>query len=817
MSRASSQAEIQPSTSGEDWGFSVSLDAAAYAAADGNGDILLASADGRDAARQNLDNEDDKTSTSSGIEEHCLSPLSGVGSGDLHLHPGLGPAHDALFTAAQRSLEPSMAPGLKLSPSFQELERAIGASLASTIDYEDCAAASVAVGEPLVAGEHARARLPSINVDFANHEGIVEAKSPPSNSHTPPAKNSGNARDELDAFVNESESRALVLFHPPTVDRAGLRQLCERYGALYYCREEFQHRGVTFLGYFDLRAAIQAYNSLLTDAQLDSKWSIHYSIMLNAPNNTDESRLVVKNIRITTSEADVRDIFMQYGELRSIQRTFTAADMCEFGIEYYNIQDARSAVTELGAAAEHHWGSGVDVSVAYLEQRKQTLMKKLLAHISQWRVDGRYGAHSPPIPATNGYHTQAQAQMRAPSSTIYSTSAPAATGMRSPPPHAAPGGMGVPPHHMMAQPANLRPISPTHPSMHYPGRPATGTSPHLSPTGAIAYHFVVPPPQPTPHIVYQLSPRGNTRHQLNSPPYSDGVAVDVFGSTSPRGVPVHGDWTSPRAPVMVQQRMAPGMTGVTRAHYSRSASHDVADLTMDDRNSRDPNARKNSHGRRARTHSTDADYALDIESVAAGIDKRTTIMIRHIPNKYTQQMLLDEINENHIGTYDFFYLPIDFKNRCNVGYAFINFMDPRSIIAFYQELNGQRWRNFNSEKVCTLTYARIQGKAAMVNRFQNSSLLEKDNEYRPLLFYSNGVDKGKPEPFPLMTRVKLTRKSTDRDRTLSRDSTSSGEREPAFLFRSTDGSYRDRARTSSSYGVFSDRDMDEHHPEEGAF
>ena len=125
-------------------------------------------------------------------------------------------------------------------------------------------------------------------------------------------------------------------------------------------------------------------------------------------------------------------------------------------------------------------------------------------------------------------------------------------------------------------------------------------------------------------------------------------------------------------------------------------------------------------------------------------------MVRNIPNKYTQQMLLAEFTENGLGPgiIDFFYLPIDFKNRCNRGYAFINFVEFKDILPFHRRYFGKHWSTFNSDKICEITYARIQGKAAMLKRFENSALMEKDEEYKPLVFVSHGPEKGTRIPFP---------------------------------------------------------------------
>ena len=75
-------------------------------------------------------------------------------------------------------------------------------------------------------------------------------------------------------------------------------------------------------------------------------------------------------------------------------------------------------------------------------------------------------------------------------------------------------------------------------------------------------------------------------------------------------------------------------------------------------------------------------------------------MVRHIPNKYTEELLFEEISKNYKNKINFLYLPIDNYNQCNVGYAFVNFIHTKFIKEFYSEFSGRRWDKFNSEKIC---------------------------------------------------------------------------------------------------------------------
>ncbi|KAF4666444.1 hypothetical protein FOL46_003084 [Perkinsus olseni] len=130
----------------------------------------------------------------------------------------------------------------------------------------------------------------------------------------------------------------------------------------------------------------------------------------------------------------------------------------------------------------------------------------------------------------------------------------------------------------------------------------------------------------------------------------------------------------------------------------------------------------------------------------------TTLMLRNIPNKYTQPMLRGVLDECFMHKYDFLYLPIDFKNRCNIGYAFINFLDEDVAHQFREKFQGLHLPGFNSTKVCDVSVARVQGLYANVEHYKNSPVCALPaQEYRPIIL---GCDPRKPDemgevlPFP---------------------------------------------------------------------
>ena len=119
-------------------------------------------------------------------------------------------------------------------------------------------------------------------------------------------------------------------------------------------------------------------------------------------------------------------------------------------------------------------------------------------------------------------------------------------------------------------------------------------------------------------------------------------------------------------------------------------------------------------------------------------------MIKSIPNKYTISSFLEEININFKNTYDIFYLPIDYINKCNLGFAFINFVEPFHIILFYELYLGKKWKKFNSDKICELLYAKFQGRKELISHFEKGKVLSFEREEkRPLILPV-------PNPLPII-------------------------------------------------------------------
>lgn len=111
----------------------------------------------------------------------------------------------------------------------------------------------------------------------------------------------------------------------------------------------------------------------------------------------------------------------------------------------------------------------------------------------------------------------------------------------------------------------------------------------------------------------------------------------------------------------------------------------------------------------------------------------STVMARNLPNKYNQQMLLDELNAaGFAGAYDFLYLPIDPETCANRGYAFINFVSSSYAWMMRTTYEGQKMGKFNSDKVVSVVPAALQGFEANYAHYSTARVMRGLPQTRPL-------------------------------------------------------------------------------------
>ena len=248
---------------------------------------------------------------------------------------------------------------------------------------------------------------------------------------------------------------------------------------------------------------------------------------------------------------------------------------------------------------------------------------------------------------------------------------------------------------------------------------------------------------------------------------SDGLLYRTSGG-APFGYGGHrygGDVMAPRSPAAAASR--PGRRAANR---SRGGSSDDSDLSSPPggstggsgasggprRASGPPSAAAIAAAARdAESAARDAARFAFSASEASGPEARTTLMLRNIPNKCTRSGLLASLEAGGIAVaaVDFVYLPVDFKHKCNLGYAFLNCTSAAATRALHDAFHGRPWPEFRSRKVCAVTYARLQGRTALAAHFRTARFPAECDDALPLLLHHDDVDGAPPRAEVIGVRV----------------------------------------------------------------
>eukprot|EP00920_Eleutheroschizon_duboscqi_P004637 GHVT01010695.1.p1 GENE.GHVT01010695.1~~GHVT01010695.1.p1 ORF type:complete len:679 (+),score=126.03 GHVT01010695.1:4880-6916(+) len=197
----------------------------------------------------------------------------------------------------------------------------------------------------------------------------------------------------------------------------------------------------------------------------------------------------------------------------------------------------------------------------------------------------------------------------------------------------------------------------------------------------------------------------------------------------------------------------------------------------------------------ARVDPADPNFCLPppIETLPLVPHQKTTVMIKNLPARYGQPQLLANLRRKGFGgKFAFLYLPMNFKEKTNAGYAFISFLHPYFAMQCRATYNGRDVEEAGGiqsaqlcdpevlsregesvralagrgpsssprNRLCEVKWAKLQGLRENMTYYQNAAVLTGSTaSFKPALFRF-GVAVPWPSPsdgtgVPVMAAVRL--------------------------------------------------------------
>ena len=115
------------------------------------------------------------------------------------------------------------------------------------------------------------------------------------------------------------------------------------------------------------------------------------------------------------------------------------------------------------------------------------------------------------------------------------------------------------------------------------------------------------------------------------------------------------------------------------------------------------------------------------EKIARNEDKRTSIIIKGIPNNLSKSEFKNYLDK--FGNINYFYITKETKNkRNNTSIAFINVINYKSIIPLFMDLRNLNQKNNSDEDNIEISYANIQGKTQLKEYVEKKYLKFRKNK-----------------------------------------------------------------------------------------